>query len=327
MEEKPICRLHSKPLQMFYRDCKELACLKCFPSHKAKGCSYPIPLPIYAEEEILPIYKAALDNLRHNAQRIEEATKDFLLLSKSIKSGLLKLKDELEALLAAIDKSLELFEENENGLLMTEERIEKSLLYQYEELKQAIDNEDASYIKERIDKPFTVDIGDSEKHLVKAINESIKKLEEVKEMSALRELLNVFNSKYELFIDSYNNSDTKCKFVYGICNLLNYCQLLCKYDIQTNKLIPVITMPKFCSVIQIAARVFTSGGYDPFGSSGSLTKEYIEKRNELANRVPMNCRRYAHALQKISNGAFAAIGGFYNKPLVSCEQYLISTNK
>ena len=64
MEKDPICKTHSKSVQIFCKDCNELTCSKCFTEHKEKGCTNIIPLLTYGQEELLPIYKERINGFK-----------------------------------------------------------------------------------------------------------------------------------------------------------------------------------------------------------------------------------------------------------------------
>jgi hypothetical protein len=47
--------------------CKELACSESFDEHKNKGCNNITFLACYMKKDILPKYKAEINNLKKNA--------------------------------------------------------------------------------------------------------------------------------------------------------------------------------------------------------------------------------------------------------------------
>jgi len=320
MEETPKCKNHSKTLDTFCKDCEEVICYKCIKAHKEKECKNIVNLFHYAEEDVLPMYKAEINNLKANAHSVEDSIKKFLLSGRSVKEGLIKLKEELEALLNTINHSLELLEASGNIEEISSKYIEDKLVSKYEEFKESIKKESIRYIINNLDIPFKLEIGDSERSLVKTINKSIKDIINLEELNILSKLLANLNSKCELCTHNY----AKSKFVYGICTPQTDCKTLCKYDIIKKKLIATVTVPERCSVIQIADRIFISGGCDPYINK---TSEYIEETSALVNRSPMKNCKYAHSLQAINKELFTAIGGNNGKAMSCCEVYSIPDNK
>jgi len=323
MEQTPKCKEHLKTLDMFCKNCKEVICYKCSNVHKEKGCkniTHPLQ---YMEEDVLPMYKAEMDNLKANASSIEDSIKVFLLSSKSIKEGLIKLKEELETLLNTINSSLELLDVSESVEEVSSNYIENGFMSKYEQLKVAIEKENIDYIINNLNVPFKLEIGDSERYLVEAINKSIKDVINSKELNALSKLLTDLNSKYELCTHNYK-CDVKSKFIYGICDVQESGKTLCKYDILNRKLMATITVPQSCSVIQIANRIFISGGSKPYINQ---TSEYIEKNSALVNKSPMRDCKEGHSLQDIDRKLFTAIGGYNGAVMSCCEVYSIPDDK
>jgi len=323
MEETLKCKNHSKVLDIFCKECKEVICYKCTNYHKEKGCKDIVHLLQYVENDVLPIYKAKLKNLKTNAHSIEDSIKGFLLSGKSIKEELIKLKEELETLLNTINNSLKLFEASENVEEISDRYIEDAFISKYEELKESIEKQDINYIINNLNMSFKLEIGDSERYLVEAIKKSIKNIINSEESNTLSKLLTDLNSKYELCTHRYKY-DVRSNFVYGICSPLENCKRLCKYDILKKKLIATVTVPQYCSVIQIADRIFISGGMGPYTNK---TSEYIEKTSALVSKSPMKYCKRAHSLQEINREIFTAIGGYNEKLISYCEVYSIPDNK
>jgi len=320
MEQTSKCKNHSKTLDTFCKDCKELICYKCIDNHKEKRCNNIVHLLHYMEKDVLPMYKAKINNIKMNAHSIEGSIKGFLLSGESIKQRLIKLKEELETLLSRINNSLKLFEMNESADEISSKYIEDEFISKYEELKESIEKENINYIINNLNMPFKVEIGDSEKHLVEAINKSIERVINLDESNTLSKLLMDLSSKHELFTHNY----VKNKFVYGICKPQANYKTLCKYDILKKKLIPTITLPQYSSVIQIADRIFISGGWNPYMNK---TNEYIEQTSALISKSPMKDYKYWHSLQDINRELFAAIGGYNEGVMSCCEVYSIPNDK
>ena len=320
MEETLKCKDHSKALDIFCKNCKEVICYKCTNYHEEKGCKDIVHLLQYMENDVLPMYKAEINNLKTNADSVEDSIKGFLLSSKSIKEGLVKLKEELETLLNTINNSLELLEVSGSVEEISSKYIEGKFISKYEELKESIEKKNMNYIINNLNIQSKLEIGDSERYLVEAINKSIKNVINLEESNTLSKLLMDLNSKCEFCTHCYINS----KFVYGICSPQEKCQTLCEYDILNKKLIPRVTVPLACSVIQIADRIFISGGMNPYINK---TSEYIKETSALVSKSPMKNCKYGHSLQGISKRLFTAIGGNNGGSMSCCEVYSIPDDK
>eukprot|EP00826_Nyctotherus_ovalis_P021636 TRINITY_DN1701_c0_g3_i1.p1 TRINITY_DN1701_c0_g3~~TRINITY_DN1701_c0_g3_i1.p1 ORF type:complete len:267 (+),score=37.76 TRINITY_DN1701_c0_g3_i1:80-802(+) len=216
--EHQQCKIHAKSLQIYCVECRLLACSKCFLEHKKKGCAGVFPLIAYAEEELLPKYRERIEDFKNSS-----STKSFFEMSKIIKADLARLKGKLENSFSIINDSLDLLEMSESDSPLSKETIEKNLNFQYEELKNEIESENMDYIVNAINNPVKNKIGDSEKHLTKALNEAIEMLEDFMQLISLNELLKEFNSSYRSLA---NNHVPSHKYIYGVCDPIDSCRML-----------------------------------------------------------------------------------------------------
>lgn len=321
MEKNILCKYHSKTIQMICKDCRDLVCYKCVSEHRKKGCSNVFPLLSYAEEEMLPLCKARLEHFKRNTQDVADAAQSLLALSKTIKPNLIKLRGKLEESVSIIGESIELLGGSEGELLASKESIERSLVLQYEELKDEIEKENVDYVVRRIGQPLQPDISDSEKSLIDALSESIRSLEEMKDLSLLNSLLKDFNKSFKL---PANASADAGKLIYGVCSPQANSKVLCGYSTQTGKLATLVAVPQSCSVAQTRRHILVSGGYNPYTNVAS---EFEEQSKQLVSRAPMRYSKCYHALQVVSEEVVVAVGGFSGEEMGCCEEYLITEDE
>lgn len=117
-------------------------------------------------------------------------------------------------------------------------------------------------------------------------------------------------------------------YMYGVCESMSDCSVLCRYDITAKKITPTIAVPNRCCVVQIGSRVFISGGTKP---GINTVSEFIDKGESSYTTVtkqPMKFVKFWHTVLAITNDTFVAIGGIYGNTLLQCcEEYSIAKNE
>eukprot|EP00826_Nyctotherus_ovalis_P015158 TRINITY_DN14284_c0_g1_i8.p1 TRINITY_DN14284_c0_g1~~TRINITY_DN14284_c0_g1_i8.p1 ORF type:complete len:469 (+),score=51.63 TRINITY_DN14284_c0_g1_i8:79-1485(+) len=324
MEDKVICREHSKLLEMFCTDCSTLLCTSCINEHRKKGCKCPVNLATYAEEELLAKYKANLEELKRENNTIEKSVNTFNEQSRALRANLLELKIILEELLISVNAAIDLFNGNEGVFPPVVGIVEMCIRNQYEKLRTAVANEDAARIIDRVSsKAYVIGVDDNENKLVESINKAINDFMKGNRLQIMKNLIQEFGAKSRSFIDSFD-SKNMCKFVYGICGPQSNNSVLCRYNILTKKLTPTVSVPLNCSVLQIERAVFVSGGYPHLVDALS---EFIEETSTLIAKQPMLHPKWGHSMQALSRKAFATIGGCSDlTPISYCEEYSTAQN-
>eukprot|EP00826_Nyctotherus_ovalis_P014209 TRINITY_DN13935_c0_g1_i4.p1 TRINITY_DN13935_c0_g1~~TRINITY_DN13935_c0_g1_i4.p1 ORF type:complete len:587 (-),score=70.06 TRINITY_DN13935_c0_g1_i4:933-2693(-) len=290
------CGSHKKTLIMICKDCKSLLCLDCLTEHEEKGCSYPMNLVAYARKELLPSYQAKLKDFGTKRQAADEILREFISASRNIKKGIMELRQKMEKLLNDMSKTLDYLDASEKELLNTNEQMQSNLEAQCKQLEQAIESGNTLHIIDKVLNKLEIEhyvIGDSEKHLAKALDKAITELKKVKELDILNEILQVYNSRYG---DSINSSIDK-RFIYLITEAYGAAKKLCRFNVQSNELAMMLSVPQWCSIAHMGKRVFVCGGVNPCVDTVS---EFVEVERSLVNKAPMNYSKYNHAVQELS---------------------------
>jgi len=327
MDEGLRCKIHKKRVKALCMSCNSLICHNCLSLHADKGCKYPIGLPVYAEQHLLPKIKAQLQELEEKKGEMQERLERFKNEFSSVRQGLENLKLKLTTLLNNINESIEKIDKDFGNLASPYENIKKMLLKSCKEIEYATVKEDMGCIIKKLNESKqieVIEISESEKLLIDAVNESIATLLDLHVFDVLEEGLNELLTKSRSY---FKQSDPQFanQNVYGICELQANCTKLCQYNIQSNKLVATITVPKWCTIVQIANRVFISGGHNPVTNT---LYEFKENTKTLANRQPMKYVKYDHKAQNIFEIEFITVGGYNGtSSLSSCESYSIIQNK
>ncbi len=109
------------------------------------------------------------------------------------------------------------------------------------------------------------------------------------------------------------------RFVYGICNQMDDCKRLCRFDAASGKTSSCASVSKFCSVLQAWRRVFVAGGANP---TTNALSEFVEKSGNLVRRAGMIHAKYNHTLVSLPGACFMSIGGRTGPhPVSFCERY------
>lgn len=328
MEKKPKCKEHNKKLQSFCTSCNTLLCFKCLAQHGKKGCKYPVDLPTYAQEQILPKYMNQLNEFELKKEAIESSVKEFITASEKIKGRLVELRRRLEQLLVQVDESVEILVRGVDQSIPLHETIKRFLTSQCEDLTAAIENENMGYIIKKIEEGEAISIiglGDSERKLTDDVNGSIEYFLKSEEFGRLSLCLKAMAETYQKFSIQcasrvVNNN------VYGICSTQSNYTKLCVYNIQTRKIVPSIPVPQWCTITQIGSRTFLSGGCSPAITNSVC--EYQEETSCLVPVEPMKYAKFCHRTEVISPNAFVTIGGDNGTVSIPyCEEYSVSDNK
>eukprot|EP00826_Nyctotherus_ovalis_P032392 TRINITY_DN2609_c0_g4_i1.p2 TRINITY_DN2609_c0_g4~~TRINITY_DN2609_c0_g4_i1.p2 ORF type:complete len:175 (+),score=27.91 TRINITY_DN2609_c0_g4_i1:87-611(+) len=174
MEKSPVCKQHSQPVHLFCRSCNQLGCADCLLVHQKRGCATPISLFSYAEKELLPAYKARIDDFDKKEGTASEGS---LSSPETVKAGLLKLRTQLEEFLQTINTALGSIE-NEQGV--TKYKLKRNLVAQYEKLKKAVASEDVYYIANILNRPDALEATGNDKRLIAVLNKSIEEVMQMK---------------------------------------------------------------------------------------------------------------------------------------------------
>eukprot|EP00826_Nyctotherus_ovalis_P032388 TRINITY_DN2609_c0_g2_i14.p2 TRINITY_DN2609_c0_g2~~TRINITY_DN2609_c0_g2_i14.p2 ORF type:complete len:157 (-),score=34.65 TRINITY_DN2609_c0_g2_i14:613-1083(-) len=143
---------------------------------------------------------------------------------------------------------------------MAKSYLKANLTAQYEELKEAAANEDAYYIASRLDRPEVVEVADSDKHLIEALNKSIEEVAHMKQIAELDEFLKSFcaKNKFPKLLQE-PHAKIEGKYVYRVCEPQGGFKMLCRYDIKNKKIEALIKVPFLSEVAQVAGRIFLCG--------------------------------------------------------------------
>eukprot|EP00826_Nyctotherus_ovalis_P021688 TRINITY_DN17042_c0_g1_i2.p1 TRINITY_DN17042_c0_g1~~TRINITY_DN17042_c0_g1_i2.p1 ORF type:complete len:428 (+),score=95.12 TRINITY_DN17042_c0_g1_i2:75-1358(+) len=272
---------------------------------------------------LFPNIKSRFDYFNNNSNAVEESIKEYSTLLLDLEQELIQLKDTLRQTIERVNKTLELLRTSAEKELITMQNITPTAMNLYEEVKTAVEEENIPYIINKLDANISIGLSDNDINLAKGLKESVLRLSKAKELEAVRVLLKEFNEKYEEFVEKLNPSSVS-KFVYGTCKALSYFKELCRYNIQTKKLVPVIPVPGKCSVLQINKRVFVSGGYEE--KFMNTLSEYVEYKNALIPKEPMKYSKLCHAAQATSDKSFAVLGGSNDLIIPYCEEYSLAKN-
>ena len=325
-ESEYKCKYHGKDLITFCQECNILMCNKCHSNHKDKGCKCPLDIITYAERYLAPRYKAQIDNFEISKEDMKVSINDFVGSSDVILKKVIQLKSITERLLKTLNACIFIIDTKEESKNLLVETMKVRIYDEFEELKASIKNEDTAYIIDKIKGRSVsniIELGANDKRLIVFINNSMDTILETKQLETLDDYLQELNSKYQLLSNKQYLEVSK-EYIYGICKPIDNCKKLCKFDIESKKLITSINIPQYCTVSQIGNRVFISGGYNPIINTAS---EYIEHSQSLVSIEPMRYHKYCHSVEFVSDQAFVAIGGYNSKSMAYCEQYFILENK
>ena len=326
MEDSFACKDHGNPLQLICVICKELICYRCVKVHTNKGCTNIIDLPAYAEDLLTPKIKAQIEDFDKRKSSIEASTKEFSILFESMLIELIKLKEKIVTLLDQINKSIELLTNQAKNFMDTNE-LSSNPVKKYEFLMDSIQKQDIKSLIKLIrdqDNNEVIKTGDSEKILINSISKATFTLINTKEFEILSNSLKELVKNYKV-LASANFSEVNSKFVYNVCEPMNECGALCRYNIETRKISKLtIDVPQCCTISQIKDRIYLSGGYNPYVNTLS---EYIESSKKLENKSPMIYQKYEHSIEITSSNKFVTIGGYSGECITYCEEYSINENK
>eukprot|EP00826_Nyctotherus_ovalis_P048061 TRINITY_DN5623_c0_g2_i2.p1 TRINITY_DN5623_c0_g2~~TRINITY_DN5623_c0_g2_i2.p1 ORF type:complete len:476 (+),score=108.61 TRINITY_DN5623_c0_g2_i2:100-1527(+) len=328
MEQNPRCQEHNKKLNSFCVSCSTLLCFKCLSEHGKKGCEYPIDLPAYAGERLLPKYKAQLVDFEVKREMIEGSVKDFIESAEGMKNELRQLKERLEQLLETVESSIEVLERGVDQSIPLQQTIRSFLAEQCKDLEDAVKAEDMGYIINKISDKEPVNvigIGDGEKRLVEAVNESVAYFLKSDVVESLNTSLKEMLAIYRQF--AYQSpSRVVSNYVCGICSTQSNYTRLCMYDVQTKKMTPAVPVPQWCTVTQLGSQTFLTGGCNPVVTN--MVSEFIEASQQLVLREPMKYAKHCHRTEATSPKTFITIGGDNGTISVPyCEEYSVTDNK
>lgn len=336
MEDSANCQLHGKPIQNICKCCKGFLCFKCYSLHTEKGCKEIVDLPSYAATELLPKYKARLDEFETQKDAIDQSIKDFSVSLESLRQQLFNLQEVLEQVLDNVHDTITVLSESLTLPSLSYNTQKLFVANEHQKLKDAVQRDDMGHIMkklERPDLPNTVPVGDSEKLLVKALAQLIPPIINSKELKELNEELKELKEVHRKVSEQYV-SKVVGNLVYGVCKPESDYTELCSYDIRKKKLVAEYSVPKRCTVTQVSSQVFVSGGYEVaylFGDYDTMTdkvSEYIPKTDTLMVMKAMAHRRCEHRTETLSPTAFMAVGGFDGeKPIPHCEEFSIKDNR
>eukprot|EP00826_Nyctotherus_ovalis_P026216 TRINITY_DN2048_c0_g6_i1.p1 TRINITY_DN2048_c0_g6~~TRINITY_DN2048_c0_g6_i1.p1 ORF type:complete len:476 (+),score=146.56 TRINITY_DN2048_c0_g6_i1:31-1458(+) len=328
MEQNPRCQEHGKKLNSYCLSCSSLLCFKCLSDHGKKGCKYPIDLPAFAAERLIPKYKAQLADFEARKETIEVSVKDFIVSAEGMRQELGTLRERLGALLETIESSIETITRGIDQSIPLQETIKRFLTDQYKDLQDAILNENMGYIIQRMnvkEAASVIGVGDGEKRLVEAVNESVLHILKSDSLDTLNNSLKEMMAIYRQF--AYQSaSKVVSNYVCGICSTQSNYTRLCMYDIETKKITPAVPVPQWCTVTQLGTQIFISGGCNPVVSN--IVSEFIEKNQHLVMKEPMNYAKSSHRTEAISPKFFITIGGDNGTTSISyCEEYSVTDNR
>jgi len=320
MEQDFLCAKHRETVNIFCETCDKLMCSECLGAHSEKNCKPPIGLLHYANKEILPRYKAELDMFERDKESFEKSISNFTSSSKNIKQQVIQLKNITEKLLEVME-ALERSTNTPYKASFYCYAIKKSFTEKYEDMKEAIINKDIKHIiksRKEHDLKKIVEICSKQKELIESIRNSMNNLLKSKEIEQITKGLQELYSSHTTLMKHQGNKVIS-KFHYGTIDPQDDFKLLCKYDINTKKLIPTIPVKYRSTVTQIGCRVFITGGYKP---EVNTVHEFIESMWTLVPKMPMNYAKGYHTTQVISPDAFVTLGGYNNgKANAYCEKY------
>jgi len=328
MKQNSRCQIHGKKLNSYCLSCDNLICYRCLSEHGKKGCTYPIDLPTYAAEKLLPKYKEQLASFELKKKEIEPALKEFIESAEGIKNELERLKDNLKQLLDTIEVTIEILTRGIDQSIPLQDTIRTFLTDQYKDLEDAIKKEEMGYIIRKIkskEPSIMMGIGDGEKKLVEAAKESISYLFKTGITDNINNFLKSIVEIYKQF--AYQSaSKVVVNYVYGTCSTQANYTRLCIFDIQSKKITPVIPVVQWCTVTQLGKQVFLSGGCNSVVTNA--VSEFIEEDQNMILKEPMKFPKYCHRTEAISPLCFITIGGDNGTMSIPyCEEYSVTDNK
>ncbi len=317
---RSVCGTHKKPIQMICPECKQLMCYRCLAPHDEQGrCKgRAVDLLSYAEKSIMPQLLKSLQQFEPGGKKGEGAAKVFADALTKIEKSLREIKGRTEQLLAEIDRVLTTIEGSQ--YMTMKETIEQQIEY----LKNTLKNENMDLIVKGVSDNLA-SIGDSELQLSGATVASVNKVSlGTHEFDALGECLQKLVATCQNVLKRRNRIEITSRFVYGICHNMDSYKKLCRYNIVTKGIAQCIAVPQYCSVQQMGKQIFLSGGFNPLVNTVS---EFIEKTQSIAEKAPMNYKKYVHTTVAVSDTQFMAIGGNDGTSNLSyCEEYSILDN-
>ncbi len=298
----PTCKLHSRPFTLLCTTCKSLLCSACKSAH---ACKLPsaAELSAYAAEVLLPRLKSGLLELNVRCHAAKE-------LVPGVKKSLGLLRTRLAKLLHGLDAEA-LLDSCEFGQETQKRREEKRLA----ELQSAIAGKDYVYLAAAttaVQSPKeTASPGPAEMREAAGIAE--KMLGETESlMDILRKLV---APRHELMPPVVGGA------LYGICGPAGEYTKLCRYDIADQRLVQCLSVPQCCAVVQVANRVFISGGYAS-DTISAATSEFLTIAQSLSMKSPMSHPKFNHTAVALSSTTFATVGGFDQSGVTPhCEEY------
>eukprot|EP00826_Nyctotherus_ovalis_P038157 TRINITY_DN3560_c0_g1_i1.p1 TRINITY_DN3560_c0_g1~~TRINITY_DN3560_c0_g1_i1.p1 ORF type:complete len:393 (+),score=74.12 TRINITY_DN3560_c0_g1_i1:39-1217(+) len=213
------------------------------------------------------------------------------------------------------------------NLISPYDNIKDMLLISYREIEYAIAKEDMGFIIKKVNEgkaAEVIEMTESEKFLIESVNKSIATLLDLQEFDLLEEGLNELLAKSQAYFTQCD-PQLATQNVYAICELQAECSKLCQYNIQANKLLPCITVPKWCTIVQVAGKVFISGGYNPIINA---LYEFKETTKTLTSRQGMKHAKYDHRAEAVFANEFIIVGGHNGTSSIPhCDAYSIIQNK
>lgn len=313
------CEEHGKPLQMICTSCNALLCLSCLSQHTKDECKWPVGIPSYASEHLVGKYQSCLKAL--------EEQKDLVGTSmEELRGSFVELKDSLSQFVSSIESGIKQLDNCVAHMDSLEESIRESLTNECEDVKEAARCDDFSYLVSKIDSKelnYILDMKASKDKLSEAIKEIASQLSIRPSIDNAKNTVNLLNEVHQNFMMHRPRSLEDA--VYGVCNPQGDCKRLCKYDVKTMRLSPLLKVPRFCTVTQMPNAVFVSGGGSP---TSSAVSEFFERNESLVAKKPMKYAKYRHKTEVLSRNTFMAIGGFDGKVSISkCEEYSVAEDK
>eukprot|EP00826_Nyctotherus_ovalis_P057818 TRINITY_DN7916_c0_g1_i2.p1 TRINITY_DN7916_c0_g1~~TRINITY_DN7916_c0_g1_i2.p1 ORF type:complete len:322 (+),score=74.18 TRINITY_DN7916_c0_g1_i2:25-966(+) len=264
MEDIASCRLHGKPIQNICKCCKGFLCFKCYSLHTKKGCKEIVDLPLYATTELLPKYKARLDEFEDQKEAIDQSVKDFSVSLESLRQQLFNLQEVLGQVLDNVHDTITVLSESLTLPSLSHNMQKLFVAGEHQKLKDPIERDDMGFIMKRLenlDMPNTIPVGDSEELLIKALSQLIPHIINSKELKELNEELKELREVYRKVSEQYA-SKIVGNLVYGVCKPESDYTELCSYNIKKKKLTTEYSVPKRCTVTQVISQIFVSGGYE-----------------------------------------------------------------
>lgn len=333
MDSKVIsCKQHGgQPIQLFCNTCSTPICVSCVPLHLAKGCKELLDLPTYAKTHL--VSKLAAMVAGAGAGAAAAAGKEEEKKGEAPAAGNLQdLSKSLATLCATMGRLLDQAKvamvtlQGCAGMnLAMGDMNKKAAAQMLTELTSAIEQNDSARIVRAIEFVNSPALSKSS-----PLEEALSAATSLATSTAFPTLERSLASLVETCqkatrSDRYPVAVTG-RHVYGLADNVNNAETLCRYDIVTNEFTQLMSVPRYCAIVQVEDRVFLTGGGEE-ATNGAY--EYLDASRSLAVRSPLQNGRFEHSSVALSVTRFAVVGGRDQRHdnMNSCEVYSIPEDK